>query len=171
YLFHLPFYILLQSSLTLLTVLTLAIVLAIYVFFGLQRASGSGRIAIGANATSHLSVLLFILVASWGWSFYLDHYELVYSTLGVVYGAGYAADHGAVGGSPHLSEIRCAAERAGARDALPEKLHRLHAKGLPAGCNPGNVLSSPGGSDARCDREEPGHDPEHSSLGRGAAAS
>ena len=93
YLFHLPFYVLLQSSLTLLTVLTLAIVLAIYVFFGLQRASGSGRIAIGANATSHLSVLLFILVASWGWSFYLDHYELVYSTLGVVYGAGYAADH------------------------------------------------------------------------------
>jgi hypothetical protein len=38
-------------------------------------------------------VLLFILVASWGWGFYLDHYELVYSTLGVVYGAGYAADH------------------------------------------------------------------------------
>ena len=42
---------------------------------------------------SHLSVLLFILVASFGWGFYLDHYELVYSTLGVVYGAGYAADH------------------------------------------------------------------------------
>ena len=35
----------------------------------------------------------FILVANWGWGFYLDHYELVYSTLGVVYGAGYTADH------------------------------------------------------------------------------
>ena len=93
YVFHLPFYVLLQSSLTLLTILTLAIVLAIYVFFGLQRASGSGRIAVGGNATSHLSVLLFILVANFGWGFYLDHYELVYSTLGVVYGAGYAADH------------------------------------------------------------------------------
>ena len=93
YVFHLPFYVLLQSSLTLLTVLTLGIVLATYVFFGLQRASGSGRIAVGGNATSHLSVLLFILVASFGWGFYLDHYELVYSTLGVVYGAGYAADH------------------------------------------------------------------------------
>ena len=93
YVFHLPFYVLLQSSLTLLTILTLGIVLATYVFLGLQRASGSGRIAIGGNATSHLSVLLFILVASFGWGFYLDHYELVYSTLGVVYGAGYAADH------------------------------------------------------------------------------
>ena len=93
YVFHLPFYVLLQSSLTLLTILTLGIVLSTYVFLGLQRASGSGRIAIGGNATSHLSVLLFILVANFGWGFYLDHYELVYSTLGVVYGAGYAADH------------------------------------------------------------------------------
>ena len=38
-------------------------------------------------------MLLFIVVANFGWGFYLDHYELVYSTLGVVYGAGYAADH------------------------------------------------------------------------------
>jgi uncharacterized protein len=93
YVFHLPFYVLLQSSLTLLTILTLGIVLSTYVFLGLQRASGSGRIAVGGTATSHLSVLLFILVANFGWGFYLDHYELVYSTLGVVYGAGYAADH------------------------------------------------------------------------------
>jgi len=93
YVFHLPFYVLLQSSLTLLTIFTLGIVLSIYVFLGLQRARGSGRIAIGGNAMSHLSVLLFILVANFGWGFYLDHYELVYSTLGVVYGAGYAADH------------------------------------------------------------------------------
>jgi hypothetical protein len=38
-------------------------------------------------------VLLFILVANWGWGLYLDHYNLVYSTLGVVYGAGDTADH------------------------------------------------------------------------------
>ena len=93
YLFHLPFYVMLQSSLTLLTILTLGIVLSIYVFLGVQRAVGTGRIAIGGNATSHLTVLLLILVANFGWGFYLDHYELVYSTLGIVYGAGYAADH------------------------------------------------------------------------------
>jgi len=93
YVFHLPFYVLLQNSLTLLTALTLVAVLFAYVFFGLLRVTRSGKFAAGANATSHLSVLLFILVASWGWRFYLGHYQLLYSTLGVVYGAGYAADH------------------------------------------------------------------------------
>jgi uncharacterized protein len=93
YIFHLPFYGLLQTSLMLLTVLALAAVILAYVFFGLLQASGSGKIAASSNATSHLSVLLFILVANRGFGLYLDHYNLVYSTLGVVYGAGYAADH------------------------------------------------------------------------------
>ena len=93
YIFHLPFYGLLQTSLMLLTVLPLAAVVLTYVFFGLLRLSGSEKIAADAAATSHLSVLLFILVANWGFGLYLDHYNLVYSTLGVVYGAGYAADH------------------------------------------------------------------------------
>ena len=93
YVFDLPFFVLLQSSLTLLTILALAIVSPIYMSLGLQPESGSGRHSAGGNATSHLSVLLIILVANFGWGFYLDHYELVYSTLGIVYGAGYAADH------------------------------------------------------------------------------
>ena len=93
YVFHLPFYVLLQSSLTFLTILTLGIVLMAYVFFGLLRGSGSGTIQAGASATSHLSVLLLLLVANLGWGFYLGHYQLLYSTLGVVYGAGYTADH------------------------------------------------------------------------------
>jgi uncharacterized membrane protein (UPF0182 family) len=93
YIFHLPFYGLLQTSLMLLTVLALAAVILTYVFFGLLRVSGSGKIAASGNATSHLSVLLLILVANWGFGLYLDHYNLVYSTLGVVYGAGYTADH------------------------------------------------------------------------------
>ena len=93
YLFHLPFYELLQSTLMLLTVLALAGAVMAYMFFGLLRVSGGGKIEAGRNATSHLSVLLFILVANWGWGLYLDHYNLVYSNLGVVYGAGYTADH------------------------------------------------------------------------------
>jgi hypothetical protein len=93
YLFHLPFYQLLQNTLMSLTVLTLVIVLLTYLFLGLLRVSDSGKIAAGGNATSHLCVLLFILVADWGFGLYLDHYKLVYSTLGIVYGAGYAADH------------------------------------------------------------------------------
>lgn len=74
YVFHLPFYELLQSRLTLLTILTFGIVFSAYVFLGLQRRNGSGRIAVGGNATSHLSVLLFILVANFGWGFYLDQF-------------------------------------------------------------------------------------------------
>ncbi len=93
YVFHLPFYQLLQTSLMLLTMLALAAVVLTYAFFGMLRANGRGTIALGNKATSHLSVLLFILVADWGFGFYLDHYNLVFSTLGVVYGAGYAADH------------------------------------------------------------------------------
>ena len=93
YVFHLPFYGLLQTSLMLLTVLALAAVLLTYMFFGLLRVSGNGKIAADGAATSHLCVLLFILVANWAFGLYLDHYNLVYFTLGVVYGAGYTADH------------------------------------------------------------------------------
>jgi uncharacterized protein len=93
YLFHLPFYELLQSTLMLLTVLALAGAVMTYMFFGLLRVSGGGKVEASPNATSHLFVVLFILVANWGWGLYLDHFNLVYSTLGVVYGAGYTADH------------------------------------------------------------------------------
>jgi uncharacterized membrane protein (UPF0182 family) len=93
YLFHLPFYALLQSSLMVLTAFTLVIVVLTYMVFGLLRLSDGRKIAIGGNATAHLCVLLFILAATAGFGFYLDHYKLVYSTLGIVYGAGYAADH------------------------------------------------------------------------------
>jgi len=93
YLFHLPFYELLQTSLTMLAVVTLAIVLAAYGLFGSWRVRSSGTIAAGGGVAAHVSVLLFILVANFGWGFYLDHYQLLYSTQGVVYGAGYTADH------------------------------------------------------------------------------
>ena len=93
YLFHLPFYDLLQSSLMVLTLLTLVIVLLAYMFFGLLRVTGGAKIAMSGNATTHLCVLLFVLVADAGYGLYLDHYKLVYSSLGIVYGAGYTADH------------------------------------------------------------------------------
>ena len=93
YLFHLPFYELLQTTLMLLTVLALVGAVLAYILFGALRVSGGAKIEASRNATSHLSLLLFILVANWGWGLYLDHYNLVYSTLGVVYGAGYTADH------------------------------------------------------------------------------
>jgi uncharacterized membrane protein (UPF0182 family) len=92
YIFHLPFYELLQNSFTMLTLAAIAMVIAVYGLFA-PRLRSSAMISVGRGAEVHLTVLLFLLVANFGWGFYLDHYELLYSTQGVVYGAGYTADH------------------------------------------------------------------------------
>jgi len=93
YLFRLPFYELLQNSVTGLTMVTLLAVLIAYTYFGLLQFDRSARLKDRAAGVQHLSALLFFLVVSWGWGFYLDHFELLYSNLGVVHGAGYTADH------------------------------------------------------------------------------
>ncbi len=93
YVFHLPFYQLLQTSVLLLTVVALGAAACIYGFFGLVQASRGAEQILTPKAISHLSVLLFILVADWGVGLLLNHYELVYSRMGVVYGAGFTADH------------------------------------------------------------------------------
>ena len=92
YIFHMPFYELLQNSLTMLTLGTIALVMVVYALFA-PRLRSNSLIPFGRGADAHLTVLLFLLVANFGWGFYLDHYELLYSTQGVVYGAGYTADH------------------------------------------------------------------------------
>ena len=92
YLFRLPFYELLQGSITLLTVAALAI-LTFCTVFAIRQSKSSGKITLRDGARQHFMVLLFILMANFAWGFVLDHYELVYSTLGVVHGAGYAAAH------------------------------------------------------------------------------
>ena len=92
YVFRLPFYELLQESITLLTLSALAI-LTICAVFGMRQSKSTGRITLRNGTARHFIVLLFILAANFGWGFILDHYQLVYSTLGVVHGAGYAAAH------------------------------------------------------------------------------
>jgi uncharacterized membrane protein (UPF0182 family) len=94
YLFRLPFYEALQGSLDTLALITIIPIALLYAQFGLLWSDHSNqKKAWKSRAVSHLTILLFVLVASWGWGFYLDHYELVYSTQGVVYGAGYTAAH------------------------------------------------------------------------------
>jgi hypothetical protein len=93
YLFRLPFYELLQGSCVYLTIIALAVVLVSYMFFGLLQINPGRAFIVPQTIGQHVSVLLLILAADWVWGFYLDRYDLVYSTLGVVYGAGYAAAH------------------------------------------------------------------------------
>ena len=93
YLFRLPFYQLLQGSLVSLTALAIVAVAFQYVYFGQLRFGGSRPTETWGNAVPHLSVLFFILVATLGWGYYLDRYQLLYSTMGVVFGVGYTAEH------------------------------------------------------------------------------
>ena len=58
YLFHLPFYELLQQNLMLLVGLVFEIVFFTYFAFGLLRVSNSGKIDANQNASRHLSVPL-----------------------------------------------------------------------------------------------------------------
>src|ERR1019366_6396300 len=92
YVFRLPFYELLQGSITVLTVSALAI-LTFCAVFGIRQSKTTGMLALRDGTARHFIVLLFILAADLALGFILDHYELVYSTLGVVHGAGYAAAH------------------------------------------------------------------------------
>ncbi len=93
YLFSLPFYQLLQGSLVFLTALATVGVVAQYAYFESMRLEAGRRIETLGNAVPHLSILLFVLAAALGWGYYLDRFNLLYSTMGVVYGVGYTADH------------------------------------------------------------------------------
>jgi uncharacterized membrane protein (UPF0182 family) len=92
YVFRLPFYELVQGSITLLTFAAL-LILSCCVVFSFRQTSSGPKLILANDTSRHFIVLLFILAANFGWGFYLDHYQLVYSTLGVVHGAGYAAAH------------------------------------------------------------------------------
>ena len=93
YLFRLPFYELIQNSMMGLTFITLLIVLFTYSYFGALRF-GRGEILHGNwKVIGHLSLLAVFLIGVWGWGYYLDRFELLYSTTGVVYGVGYTADN------------------------------------------------------------------------------
>jgi hypothetical protein len=93
YLFSLPFYELIQGSFVYLTIIALAVVLVGYVSTGLLHVNPGRQLIVNGNVGRHISALLCILAADWAWGFLLDRYDLVYSTLGVVYGAGYTASH------------------------------------------------------------------------------
>jgi len=93
YMFRLPWYELLQSRLAFLTILAIMAAVSQYAYFGLLRFQGRRTEDTGNAAARHSSVLLFLLAATLGWGFYLDRFELLYSTRGVVYGVGYTAEH------------------------------------------------------------------------------
>jgi uncharacterized membrane protein (UPF0182 family) len=93
YLFRLPFYELIQNSLMSLTFITLLIVTVFYTYFGAFRFGRDEILPRSWKVIGHLSLLFIFLIGVWGWGYYLDRFELLYSTTGVVYGVGYTADN------------------------------------------------------------------------------
>lgn len=93
YLFRLPFYEMVKNGAIGLALVAFLAVLATYAVFQLVSIGRGARFGGHVDAVSHLSILLAVLIGACGWGFYLDRYDLLYSTLGVVYGAGYTADH------------------------------------------------------------------------------
>jgi len=93
YVFRLPFYKLLQTTLTGLALITFLAAVFTYWVFKLIAVGPRGHLSGDRGAMPHLATLLFVLIGSCGWGFYLDRFQLLYSTRGVVYGAGYTAAH------------------------------------------------------------------------------
>jgi len=93
YLFRLPFYELIQNSMMSLAFITLLIVTVVYSYFGALRSSRGEIVQRNWKGIGHLSLLFIFMIGAWGWGYYLDRFELLYSTTGVVYGVGYTADH------------------------------------------------------------------------------
>jgi uncharacterized membrane protein (UPF0182 family) len=93
YVFHLPFYELIQNGLAGLTFTTFLLIAIVYVSLGvLQFGAGSPQ---RRNWTEigHVAILFLLFIGNWVWGYYLDRFELLYSTRGVVYGVGYTAYH------------------------------------------------------------------------------
>ncbi|MEJ2168059.1 MAG: UPF0182 family protein [Desulfobacterales bacterium] len=93
YLFRLPFYELIQNSLLGLTLLILLIVIFAYSYLGIFRFTPDEFLQGSRKVIGHLALLFILLIGAWGWGYYLDRFELLYSATGVVYGVGYTADN------------------------------------------------------------------------------
>jgi uncharacterized membrane protein (UPF0182 family) len=93
YLFRLPFYELIQNGLMILAILTFLMVLGAYAYLDAFQSGGDAYLQRNRTVLAHLSLLFLLIIGSWGWGYYLDRFELLYATTGVVYGVGYTADN------------------------------------------------------------------------------
>lgn len=92
YIFTVPFYQYLYRTAMGLLGLTTVVVGAIYFLGGSFGFSGR-TLVVDSRARYHLSVLLALIFALKAWGYQLGMYNLLYSTRGVVFGAGYTDVH------------------------------------------------------------------------------
>ena len=89
YLFQLPFWELIQTALTVLTFLTLAMLIVIYSFGGLLRLDGREGVVAHPLVMNQIKFNAVIWLVLLGWGLYLDRYQLLVRRDGLVFGAGH----------------------------------------------------------------------------------
>lgn len=88
YLFELPFLVMVQEWLLTSLVLTTMLTVGAHYLLGGIRPEHEGD-KVMPNVKAHLSVLFALLLAVWGWGYWLDRYLLNFSPRGTVTGASY----------------------------------------------------------------------------------
>jgi uncharacterized membrane protein (UPF0182 family) len=91
YIFRLPFYEVIQNGLTGLTFITFLMIFIAYQSLGIVQFRDKDSQKRKWGGITHATILFLFFIASWMWGYYLDRFELLYSTGGVVYGVGYTA--------------------------------------------------------------------------------
>ncbi|MCC5941801.1 MAG: UPF0182 family protein [Balneolaceae bacterium] len=89
YMFQYPFWGVIQSSLTSIAFLTVAILALSYIFTGLLRVQSLTNFDAPKRVMNHLNLNIAIWLALLAWGFFLDRYGLLFKGDGIVYGAGY----------------------------------------------------------------------------------
>lgn len=89
YLFQLPFWEVMQTSLVVISFLTVAILVLVYIFTGLLSAQAGQGLQAKPSVLNHLkfNAAFWLLLLAWG--FYLDRFGLLFKADGIVFGAGY----------------------------------------------------------------------------------
>lgn len=93
YFFKLPLYNAMRGWLISLFVLSLIVSGLVYFLKGAIELVQSRHIRFSGSVKTHVSILLAIIALLIAVGFYLDRYELLFSTNGVVYGAGFTDAH------------------------------------------------------------------------------
>ncbi|MEX0895229.1 MAG: UPF0182 family protein [Balneolaceae bacterium] len=90
YLFQLPFWEVMQTSLVVISFLIVAILTVVYIFSGLLSAQSGQGLQAKPEVLNHLKLNAAIWLVILACGFFLDRYGLLFKSDGIVFGAGYA---------------------------------------------------------------------------------
>ncbi len=93
YLFRVPLFKLVQNSVLAATFIVTAVALATYINASLLRFDWSRGLEAPADVRRHIAINLALFLLALAGGFYLDRFDLLQSSGGAVYGAGYADVH------------------------------------------------------------------------------